>query len=595
MTKTKLIKKTLLLMLPVLLIAWLLVAIWLANGDFEHNQNMLAENVQISATNGALQIDGDLFDQITSTESYSDERYKKIFSMVQRFQTANGLSPWQVKTLRRKGNVTEYVVTAESRNRIGEEFDLWGEMNPTINNGQVTVRGPYDIGDKKLISAFAPIRKSNAQIVGVLQVDQDLSERTFNMGKIFFPVAIGYILSVAGILIAVLLIGNKVQDATESVGKYLNNLAEGQFSRDYIDDESGYLTEIKDNLYNLRNGLAKRVQSEEDKEKLQKQIKELLRIVSASAEGDFTVTARVTADTLGALADSFNLMVSDLSELIKDVKKSADHISQFTQGILPTTTEMASGAGKQAEEIERTRIAAREVATVADHTDQSASQANDSARRAKEVAERGGDILKKSIEGMHRIRETVMDTSRQVHVLADNSARIGDITGFISDIAKRTNLLALNATIEAARAGEAGKGFSVVADEVRNLAERSRRAADEITKLTEDIETGTSEVIIAMELGNREVADGTKMVDQAGAALREILEAVDISTGSVAEISRATQQQLKSSEEIVTIMEKIARIAQQTAEGAKKSEVGITELESLSESLNNAVSKFKLT
>ena len=100
---------------------------------------------------------------------------------------------------------------------------------------------------------------------------------------------------------------------------------------------------------------------------------------------------------------------------------------------------------------------------------------------------------------------------------------------------------------------------------------------------------------MAMEEGNREVAEGTKMVDETGSALREILEAVDMSTGSVEEISSATERQLRSSEEIVTIMEKIARIAQQTVDGAKKSEVGITELESLSKSLNDAVAKFKLT
>ena len=392
-----------------------------------------------------------------------------------------------------------------------------------------------------------------------------------------------------------MLVGSELKKSADSIGNYLNRLADGEFSTGYSDEGSRFLTEIKDILMKLRLGLEKKVESEEGKEKLQKQIKELLRIVSAAAEGDFTVTARVTADTLGALSDSFNLMVSDLSELIRDVKKSADHISQVTQKILPTTVEMAGGAENQAQEIEHTRQVAREVATVAGHTDQSARNANSSARRAKEVAQRGGDILKKSIEGMHRIRETVMDTSRQVRVLAENSARIGKITGFIGDLARRTNLLALNAAIEAARAGEAAKGFSVVADEVRNLAERSRRAASEISKLTEDIDAGTSEVIMAMELGTREVADGKKMVDEAGAALMEILEAVDISTGSVEEITEATQRQLKSSEDIVTIMEKIARIAQQTADGAKKSEVGINELETLSKSLNDAVAKFKLT
>jgi twitching motility protein PilJ len=196
---------------------------------------------------------------------------------------------------------------------------------------------------------------------------------------------------------------------------------------------------------------------------------------------------------------------------------------------------------------------------------------------------------------MHRIKETVNDTSERVKILGDNSARIGEISEFISDIASRTNLLALNATIEAARAGDAGKGFTVVADEIRNLAERSSHAASEIIKLIEDIQTGTSETVMAMELGNTEVAEGTKKVDAAGSALREILGAVDISTTSVREISKATEKQLKSSEDIVRVMEGIASIAHKTADGAKQTEIEITRLESLSKSLNNAVSKFKLS
>ena len=93
-------------------------------------------------------------------------------------------------------------------------------------------------------------------------------------------------------------------------------------------------------------------------------------------------------------------------------------------------------------------------------------RAEESAKVAKEVAERGGSVVKESIEGMHRIKETVLETTKRVKSLGESSARIGEITEFISDIANRTNLLALNATIKAARAGEAGRGFTVVADEV---------------------------------------------------------------------------------------------------------------------------------
>ena len=173
---------------------------------------------------------------------------------------------------------------------------------------------------------------------------------------------------------------------------------------------------------------------------------------------------------------------------------------------------------------------------------------------------------------MHRIRETVLETSRRVKLLDENSVKVGEITNFISDIANRTNLLALNATIEAARAGEAGRGFTVVADEIRNLAERSKRAASDISKLIDDIQYGTSEAIMAMEQGNREVAEGTEMVDMAGTALKEILAAVNISATAVEEITNAAQNQLKSNENIAKVMEKIAKIAQETADGAKKSE-----------------------
>jgi methyl-accepting chemotaxis protein len=100
---------------------------------------------------------------------------------------------------------------------------------------------------------------------------------------------------------------------------------------------------------------------------------------------------------------------------------------------------------------------------------------------------------------------------------------------------------------------------------------------------------------MAMEMGNKEVSEGTKKVDAAGSALREILGAVDISTTSVAEITSATEKQLQSSEEIVKVLEAVATIAQETADGAKQSEIEITQLESLSKSLNDAVSKFKLS
>jgi len=317
--------------------------------------------------------------------------------------------------------------------------------------------------------------------------------------------------------------------------------------------------------------------------------------VILEAEGDFTVSAHVTADALGALSDSFNLMVSDLSGLMKDVKNSTDQITEFATDSLSTTKSMVTGAENQAKEIDQISNLSKEMASTANNTYESAKRAAESAMLSKEKGESGGETIKKSIEGMQRIRETVLETSRRVKLLDEYSVKVGEITDFISDISNRTNLLALNATIEAARAGEAGRGFTVVADEIRNLAERSKRATSDISKLIEDIQYGTSEAIMAMEQGNREVAEGTKMVDKAGNALKDILVAVNVSATSVEEITNAAQNQLKSNENIAKVMEKIASIAQETADGSKKSEKEIMKLEQLSKSLDDAVSKFKLS
>jgi twitching motility protein PilJ len=577
------------------IIGLLLLATWdyfLAKNNV---QEAINEKLVSLVSTSVIQIDGDTFDLIRNSTDFNSENYLKIAGVLQNIRTVNKLETDAVKTLRRRGNITNFVVTSNNQNVINREFNLWKEMNPTLNKGYVELKSPYERGDRSYMSAFAPIKNTASEIVGLLQIDMDVTDKYPSFSQfLVVPMIISIILVIVGIIVLKVIL-NPLQKSIDNISDHFNKIGSGDVSAKFVEYDVGYLSEISTRIDKLQTGFQRKLATDEDKEKLQRQIKELLRIVSAAADGDFTVNAQVTADTLGALADSFNLMVSDLSALVRDVKKSAEHVAKSTQGILEKTTEMALGADNQAKEIVQISTLAKNMANVAENTNDSAQRASEAARHTKEVAERGGAIVEQSIEGMHRIRETVTDTSERVKILGDNSVRIGEISEFISDIASRTNLLALNATIEAARAGEAGKGFTVVADEIRNLAGRSSHAASEISKLIEDIQTGTSEAAIAMELGNKEVAEGTKKVDAAGSALREILGAVDISTTSVGEINKATEKQLKSSEDIVKVMEGIASIAHQTADGAKQSEIEITRLEALSKSLNSAVSKFKLS
>jgi twitching motility protein PilJ len=376
---------------------------------------------------------------------------------------------------------------------------------------------------------------------------------------------------------------------------FVNRVSEGNYKLRLEIQTHDELEKIGYALNIMLEKLEGLIESEADRDRLQSNITSLLNIVSAAADGDFTVSAEVTADTLGALADSFNLMVADLSTLIRDVKSSSDQIAKSTREILINTESMSRGADIQAKEIEGTYVGAREMAEILKYANVRTSQAAESARKASEVALNGTEVVKKSTEGMHRIRERVQETARRVRALGESSGEIGEIIEVISDIANRTNLLALNATIEAARAGEAGRGFAVVADEVRMLAERSSQAAKDIAALIATIQDGTSEAVMAMEQGTDEVEKGTHYVDEAGAALKEIIQMVQDSSKSITEISGTFQQQAKASSDIAEAMKRTASIAQETAKGAKQSRKLAEQMETLSRMLNTAVSKFRLS
>ena len=443
-------------------------------------------------------------------------------------------------------------------------------------------------------SAFAPILDGMKQVVAVARLDVDAGDLTrqlpSTMGTLFIYLIPGLVLA----FVASVILSRMVTRPIDRYVAFVNQVSEGNYHLRSDMQTYDELEKIGQALNVMLEKLEGLIETEADRDRLQQQITSLLRIVSAAADGDFTVRAEVTADTLGALADSFNLMVAELSRLVHDVKTASDQISKSTREVLLTTEVMAQGAETQAKEIEATYKAAREMADIIKYANDRTLQAAKSAQRAAEVAQKGSLVVKKSIEGMHRIRETVQETTRRVRLLGESSTEIGEIIEVISEIANRTNLLALNATIEAARAGDAGRGFAVVADEVRILAERSSQAAKDIALLIESIQVGTSEAVTAMEHGTREVEKGTKLVDEAGTSLKQILEMVQVSSRSITEISGAFQQQTKASSGIVKAMERIATIAQQTAKGARKSRLLAEQMERLSRALHVAVAKFRL-
>jgi twitching motility protein PilJ len=357
-------------------------------------------------------------------------------------------------------------------------------------------------------------------------------------------------------------------------------------------DELGQLGDTLNLTIDRLQGL---VQSESDREKMQRQVIGLLSVVSTAAEGDLTAQAEVTADALGSVADAFNLMINGLTSLVAQASTVAAEVQRSTSEILASSERMRSGASQQAAQIRNASDAVNAMSITTQRMAENADAATQTSVKATQAAVKGGTAVAETIKGMQRIRATVQSTGKKIKGLGERSLEIGAIIEVINEIATQTNLLALNAAIEAARAGEQGRGFAVVADEVRKLAERAARSTKDITGLIKGIQVETSEAVTVMEEGTREVEEGTKLADQAGAALREIEQIVKQTASLMTDITRAAGDQVKSTESVVHTMDSISRLTQETTQGVQDTVATISKLADLTNRLTDAIGKFKIS
>ncbi len=356
-------------------------------------------------------------------------------------------------------------------------------------------------------------------------------------------------------------------------------------------DELGQLGDTLNQTIDRLQGL---IQTETDRDKMQHQVMDLLSVVSSAAEGDLTVKAEVTADALGSVADAFNLMITGLMSLVTQAHNVALEIQRSTTDILHSSDRMKQGAEQQTSQIRSASDAVNTMSNTTQRMAQNADAATQTSLKATQAAIKGGTSVAETIKGMQRIRAAVQTTGKKIKGLGERSLEIGAIIEVINEIATQTNLLALNAAIEAARAGEQGRGFAVVADEVRKLAERAARATKDITGLIKGIQVETSEAVTVMEEGTREVEEGTKLADQAGAALREIEQIVKQTAVLMTDITKAADDQVEVTARVVHSMDTISKLTQETTHGVQDTVSTIGKLADLSTRLTSAIGRFKL-
>ncbi|MDD3328645.1 MAG: methyl-accepting chemotaxis protein [Zoogloea sp.] len=334
--------------------------------------------------------------------------------------------------------------------------------------------------------------------------------------------------------------------------------------------------------------------AETERNGTQQAILRLMNEMGDLADGDLTVRATVTEDITGAIADSVNYTIEELSVLVRRINDASVRVTTATESAQRTSDELLSATERQAQELRLAGETAQSMASSMSAASEDALQSAQVARRSLEAAQKGAAAVEDTIKGMNDIREKIQETSKRIKRLGESSQEIGEIVELISDITEQTNVLALNAAIQAASAGEAGRGFSVVAEEVQRLAERSAEATKQIGAIVKTIQTDTGDAVAAMENATRDVVDGARLSETAGQELAEI-ERVSAETAALIDrISVSTEVQAKAATQVAEKMKNILAITDRTTTGTQQTAVSIGELADLAIELKGSVSGFKV-
>ena len=327
------------------------------------------------------------------------------------------------------------------------------------------------------------------------------------------------------------------------------------------------------------------------------------------------------SDEFGHIAASFNHMFDEFRDMTKEFQASADIVDQSaiqltetaeqsaeaTQSIAQSITEVAGSTQEQMDYVTKTK---EEVDAFSEGVDKSLATMNTICRHVEvttQMTQEGGKLVQATVEQMHSIADTVEHSSAVIEKLGERSKEIGAIIDTISGIAEQTNLLALNAAIEAARAGEHGRGFSVVAEEVRKLAEESQGAATKISDLIAAIQKETGAAVSAMETGRAEAEKGRANVQSTGEGFKAIMERIEgihsdtqLIMGTIQDIDESgkkivgyTDNIHGSSQKISSSTETVSAAAEEQSAGMEEIAASSRQLAEQAQKLKDALSKFR--
>jgi methyl-accepting chemotaxis protein len=395
---------------------------------------------------------------------------------------------------------------------------------------------------------------------------------------------------------AVLLAG-RIARPVGSVAAAAEAMAAGDLSRRasaQSRDEIGAMAEAF-------NAMAERLQGtveaeRQTKQSLQQAVTDYSVFAASVAEGN--LTARVAANgsqDLKRLSEHLNAMVTGLAAVAGRVREGAQSIRAATAEILAAVSQHSASANQQSASINQATSTVAEMRAAGEQTARKAKEVADQAGASVQVGVRATESIQTIAAVMEEIRGRVEAIARDILALSEQSQQIGEITATVNDLADQSNILALNASIEAAKAGEHGKGFAVVATEVRNLAEQSKQATEQVREILGDVQKATTAAVLATEQGTKVVEQGLTLTQRARQGIGDLMETIQEAAQAARLIAASAHQQSTGLDQIAQAMTDVNQGTAQFVASAQQSQRAAEDLNDLAGQLTSATDQYRVS
>ncbi len=328
---------------------------------------------------------------------------------------------------------------------------------------------------------------------------------------------------------------------------------------------------------------------------LSKPIRRLADQASLVSKGDLTldIEAQHRLDEIGVLSQVFANMVDSLRAQTRQIAQSVNVLAGSAGEMSATASQVSESLARASSVITETTSTAEELRQAGRVSAEKAKQVSETAQEAVQASTQGTEAANETIAKMNLIKEQVTSISDTVLRLNENTLTIGTIIQTVQDLSDQSNLLAVNASIEAARAGDQGKGFAVVAQEIKSLADQSRKGTEQIGSILEEITKAVSGVVMATEQGHKAVQEGVEQPMRSADSIRELEVIVARSSQAASVIGVSTSQQFTGIDQVVEAMSNIEEVMRQLVAASSQLKSGASGLSELGNDLNTLVQKYK--